>query len=655
MEFSPTKKITISVDKKNTASSNFYLIYDNNFKSQALFQRPENHFIKLLLFFSFSSDGQYIIGDFGIPELSFPGITSSYYFYIYACFSATDSTKSKNNIQKIVHSEVYKISTAESAHILLPVVPYFCDMNELDKFSQIPVECIFSIVPFVFPYFEPKLRLLPTMLFSFVNLIPQIPQHHSIWPIISWFRQMQYSNDASVYDLYNIIFPDKEIDFSAICQGIKEQKRTQKYSNIQNNANLLADILYSSPPITDTSIDKPGLTHSQLRLIVSKIARLISLELGFSYYLFTMEPQYDIEIKENVELLVFCPTFGIKGTILTEILCNGKIYFLHSVVREEEGNIASIVYSPFTKILYDIRNGQLFPINRYAPPIFNLNEQYIMLLYVDQNINSFLSQKIDPISPFFPKYPIVNVYECAIGQPIPPTATNAESAILDYDEKHVYFAYDPDILPFPSTPLEEVCGKSVLQFEISNFMKSPTFLIWHAKQRENDQNNIINKCDIFFVPVCYSIDDGTDIVDDNPNLTFAVIQDHTIATIFRSKEGEEYYNSKIKQAIPMSNTVCFDKEVTNYSNNGLLTKFLRISFTKNEKSDKYIFFVGTPILLLIDESSSFDSIISDLKSLYDISHSYISQKSVWVEITNNDDFYNITEKLENIHLLIQLK
>ena len=66
-------------------------------------------------------------------------------------------------------------------------------------------------------------------------------------------------------------------------------------------------------------------------------------------------------------------------------------------------------------------------------------------------------------------------------------------------------------------------------------MKSPTFLIWHAKQRENDQNNIINKCDIFFVPVCYSIDDGTDIVDDNPNLIGPSI---FTSEIFRSKEGE---------------------------------------------------------------------------------------------------------------------
>lgn len=758
MQYFPTKKITVSVDKKSNKPSSIYLIYDMNFKNQTLLQRPENYYIKILLLFSISADGQYIICDFGIPELLFPGITSSYIFYLYACFSSTDSTKSSISTQKfekIVHSEVYKLNTAEIVHVQLPIVPYFCDKNQLNNFSQIPVECIFSIVPFVFPFYKPKLRLLPTILFSFINLIPQITEYHSNWPLVSWIRQMQYSGDASVYNLYDILFPDKEIDLSTICQGLKHQKKVQNTTTIPNNSNNLSSILYNNSPITDASIDSPGLSYSQIKKIVFKLTRLISLELGFSYHLFSMEPTYDMQSQGNPELLVFCPSFGVKYTILTEILCNGKLYTLHSVVREEEGNITATVYSPFTKILYDIRNGQVFPLNRQHPPLCNVNEQYIMLLYAHEDVNRFFSQKAHPISPFFPRYPLVNVYECKLGQKVPNTPKKVESISLDFDAENVYFAFDPDMMPFPAIPLEEVCGKAVLQFDRKDFL-SPTMLIWHAKREDqrninnsnitgenkNDSNqqnqsnpskgnininsnqntttnnnnshsgnisfnskpnlNIsfnsssnsldsnnndndseqdsmrnylrnliktglsnsnknfgqppsdINPCKISFVPFAHRLAKGHEIIKENPNLTFAVIQDHCIATFFNAENDADKEISKLENSLPMNNTVCFDKEVLQFSNDSSCTKYLNISFTKNKISDKYIYFVGNPLLLLINTEIHYDSIINNLKSLYNFDHVYIKQKNAWAEIDNSGDFRNAAETMKYVDLLIQL-
>ncbi|OHT13902.1 hypothetical protein TRFO_15779 [Tritrichomonas foetus] len=605
MNYNHSNAETIFVSE-TPSTTKFYLIYDleqsrNSLNSPNL-MRPENYYIKIAL--SYQIEKNYIIGDFGISELSFPGITNAYNFYIYAAFSSVNETKEnfsnkKLTEKKIVHAEVYKLTTSQIVKFCMPISPDFCDNSLRKSFNSIPVKCVFSIVPFMMPLFKPKMQLLPLIAFSFINFIPQITEYNSNWPIISWLRQTLYSCDSSIYDLYNIIFPHKEIDISTIYSGLKPKNKNITQSD--DPISKITHILINSPPITDASTDQPGLTYSQVKKIVFSFTRLISLELGLSFHVVSSQPTHSMSFPGDPQLLIFCPSFGFVGTILTEIMNKGVMYVLHSVIRHEDGNFTSTMYSPFTNLLYDCRNGRVLPLNRQLPPLCNKNETYIMLLYVRKEINNLFGEKISPIPPFFPRYPVTKVIKCKIGEKIPTEYTEVETTVLDYDNDHVFFSYDPDTTPFPSIPLEQPCGRTVLQFDKEEFLK-PSMIIWHAQKDDNS-----DPFHYSFVPRIQDLlvdSDHQGIFRESSEDIYAVIQDHVFAIILNPKDITEIKaHEKLKNSLPIQNTVCFEKNVLNYRPNETCSILLSISFTKNSPNDKYLKFVGTPLLIKISASS----------------------------------------------------
>lgn len=87
MSFSSSCKKTISVSNENQ-STPFYLIFD---KEQSLkssnnteLKKLVNYYISVLLTIHFND--HFFIGDFGLSEVSMPGVINSSLFNIYACF-----------------------------------------------------------------------------------------------------------------------------------------------------------------------------------------------------------------------------------------------------------------------------------------------------------------------------------------------------------------------------------------------------------------------------------------------------------------------------------------------------------------------------------------------------------------------------------------
>ena len=653
-QFHPLEKIQLEFDEQQK-SKEISLMYNMKNSRVEKFQSPQKGFVKIILFYQLKGDN--LVGTFGISEHGL-SVTESDYFYFYVGLRKSFQSD-EDMLKNIINTSVFRITTTQICSFSYPAANYRTIGNK-----ELLIDCIFSIATFVSPNYSPfpnihgvQNNLLSLLAFSFINLIPDIKEYNSNWPLISWLRQSQYSCDASLKDLYNIIFSnERNIDLATIVKGLKPYDTSsilfdsQEFQLIDERSKPMYIINHFCKNNQESDDeDIPYLTLSQVRKIVFLITRLISLEMGFRYHVSYSQPSANITLSENPHIIVFSPTFAINGIISPEIICNDKLYKFHSVVRENDGLFASTVYSPLTELYYEIRNNHFLPINRYYPPRYGKNEKYLMILYVLNDINKICKNSW-PIKPFFAHYNTVNVIKCSLGNPIQ-NINNYETCITDFldNKKYIYFPYVKNICPFPSVPLAQPCGKLVLQFEREKF-NTTTYLIWQARKKEGKE----------------FMYDYIPMIRDKLNLekyTYGIIQDHYLVKLFHYPSVD--ISTKLLsdnpdgfRTINHDNFVCYENNVIKYNKNNFNEKdkhFFSIIFTNNSLQEKFLSFILTPFVVLMN-IEAFDSFEEDLKKEYDVESIFFYYKGSWekLEHPSTKQKKDLSNNGENT-ILVQLK
>lgn len=123
-----------------------------------------------------------------------------------------------------------------------------------------------------------------------------------------------------------------------------------------------------------------------------------------------------------------------------------------------------------------------------------------------------------------------------------------------------------------------------------------------------------------------------------------MIQDHTFAVIFHKSLFIGKDLNEISKVFPIQNTVRYNTRKIKYSNSKA-AKLATISFTRNTKEDKYLSFVGTPILIEIDFEKDYDAFLTDIQKLVSFVTIYIKYQNYWNEIAEDKTFLDILPSL----------
>jgi hypothetical protein len=116
-----------------------------------------------------------------------------------------------------------------------------------------------------------------------------------------------------------------------------------------------------------------------------------------------------------------------------------------------------------TLSFYDVRAGQVTRVDKKPPPVCHARERYIFMLYVRHDWELYYG-KCQPVRPFIPHYRQLEVWECNSDEmPTPRGSGFTADQLQDEAGRWLYFAYHPTTSPFPSLPLDDVCGKSILR------------------------------------------------------------------------------------------------------------------------------------------------------------------------------------------------
>jgi hypothetical protein len=229
-------------------------------------------------------------------------------------------------------------------------------------------------------------------------------------------------------------------------------------------------------------------------------------------------------------------------------------YLLLSVIRDERGFATASVFSPAFKAFYDVRGDLVTRIEALC--VNAAGEAYLAFVYVQLDFGAVYSQYF-PNLPFVPRVPRVRRFVVVASDVREDRTTRPE--LLDRDPSIVHFHYDPSDDPFPSLPLQCVCGAAVLAFPAQGRLFQLVWVQFPSTSKFQPR------------PLAYDADASAVLADEvlrrvGEDVTtrgvLARVVDHAIVCLFKSGDV---------LALPVEGLVCYNPDA------GLLAmKFVRL-------------------------------------------------------------------------------